>query len=387
MDPEQQRAISGHRSLDTCRLWARAFLPNIDPTVGCDPAIPTNQIYNAETNPTGVRCTLQDSTINLYGVDPTTGFAARPLDNVGVVYGAQAFDDGVITFDQLLDLNANIGGYDNDGHVMANRETGPDEWFERAYSTGRVTEGGGLVDIPILLTNIYTDALGDIHDRQRAFAIRDRLSTAPGAQPNNVLIWTMSGQGNLTQTLTGAVGDTSATVVVLDNWLTAARADTAGGICQPIAWRETDRPTQSTVASRPTVRPSSGDGIYDAQNDCTAAYPVASDARRVAGSPLRHDVLKCQTKAIDASVFTRTVTDQQLDQLRAVFPDGVCDWSQPGVGQVPLAGYVADLRPPGRRPELTLTPTRSCAPFGCYRYQNPHRFGRVASTAGLSTRK
>ena len=85
-----------------------------------------------------------------------------------------------------------------------------------AYSTGRVTEGGGLVDIPILLTNIYTDALGDIHDRQRAFAIRDRLSTAPGAQPNNVLIWTMSGQGNLTQTLTGAVGDTSATVVVLD---------------------------------------------------------------------------------------------------------------------------------------------------------------------------
>ena len=34
LDPEQQRAISGHRTLDTCRLWARTFLPNIDPTTG-----------------------------------------------------------------------------------------------------------------------------------------------------------------------------------------------------------------------------------------------------------------------------------------------------------------------------------------------------------------
>jgi hypothetical protein len=65
LDPEQQRAIAGHRTLDTCQLWARTFLPNIDPTMGCDPAIPPAQIYNAGTNRTGVRCTLQDSAINL----------------------------------------------------------------------------------------------------------------------------------------------------------------------------------------------------------------------------------------------------------------------------------------------------------------------------------
>ena len=200
-----------------------------------------------------------------------------------------------------------------------------------------MSEGGGLVDIPILLTNIYTDALGDIHDRQRAFAIRDRLSTAPGAQPANVLIWTMPGGGNLTQTLTGAVGDTSATVALLDQWLTAAQADTAGGT--PAERLARSRPADAVDRCvTPDGQTVSGDGIYGASNACTEAYPVAADARRVAGAPLRDDVLKCQTKPIDASVFTRTVTDQQLDQLRQVFPDGVCDWTQPSVGQVPLSG-------------------------------------------------
>ena len=58
----------------------------------------------------------------------------------------------------------------------------------------------------------------------------------------------------------------------------------------------------------------------------------------MAGAPLHDDVLKCQTKPVDASAFSRAVTDQQLDQLRQVFPDGVCDWTQPSVGQVPLSG-------------------------------------------------
>ncbi len=337
LDPEQQRAVSGHRSFDTCRLWARAFLPNIDPTVGCDPAIPPARIYDAVTNRTGVRCTLQDSDINLYGVDPTTGFGARALDNVGVVYGAKAFDDGVISFDQLLDLNAEIGGYDIDGHVTGDRETAPTDWFDRAYSTGRVSEGGGLVDIPILLTNVYTDALGDIHDRQRAFSIRDRLGTAPGAQPANVLVWTMPSAGSLNQTLTGAVGDTSATVALLDEWLTAAKADTGAGT--PAERLARNRPADAVDRCvTPDGQTRSGDGVYQEQNPCTDAYPIAADARRVAGAPLRDDVLKCQTKSVDASVFTVAVTDQQLDQLRAIFPDGVCDWTEPSVGQVPLSG-------------------------------------------------
>ena len=35
---------------------------------------------------------------------------------------------------------------------------------------------------------------------------------------------------------------------------------------------------------------------------------------------------------------TVELTDPQIARLEAVFPEGVCDWSQPGTGQVPLAG-------------------------------------------------
>jgi hypothetical protein len=337
LDAEQQRAISGHRSLDTCRLWSRSFLPNIDPAVGCDPAIPREEIYDSGSNRDGVRCTLQDGDINLYGVDPTTGFATRPLDNEGVIYGWQAFNDGVVSFDQLVDLNQNVGGYNIDGQAVAERETGPDEWFERAYATGRVSEAGGLVDIPIILTNVYTDALGDIHDRQRAFSVRQRLGTAAGAEPDNVAIFTLPGSGNLNATLTGAVGDTSATVALLDQWLTAAKADAADGTnAERLARRRPPGAVDTCVLA--DGQKVSGDGIYDAVNACTQEYPVAADARRVAGAPLRDDLLKCTTRPIDTDVFTRPVTDEQLDRLRAVFPDGVCDWSAQGVGQVPLEG-------------------------------------------------
>ena len=334
---EQQRAISGHRSFDTCRLWARAFLPNIDPSVGCDPAIPRDEIFDVTANPTGVRCTLQDSAVNLYGVDPTTGFAARVLDNVGVVYGRGAYDQGVITFEQLVDLNANIGGYDINGRIVRERESAPDEWFERAYATGRVTEGGGLIDVPIVLTNIYTDALGDIHDRQRAFSIRERLATAPGARPQNVVIWTLPSRGSLNQTLTGAVGDTSEVVVALDEWLTAARDSGAEGTRAERLARS--RPAslgdRCVTSDGQTLE---GDDVYVADNACTAEYPIAADARRVAGAPLRDDILKCHTKPLDTGYFDRPITDEQLAVLAPVFPDGVCDWSVPGVGQVPLSG-------------------------------------------------
>lgn len=337
LDAEQQRVISGHRTFDTCRLWARAFLPNIDPTVGCDPSIPRDEIYDAATNRDGVRCTLQDSAVNLYGVDPATGFAARVLDNEGVVYGAQAFEDGVITFDQLVDLNEKIGGYDIDGKIVADREAIPDEWAERVFSTGRVTEGGGLVDVPIILTNVYTDALGDIHDRQRAFTIRERLSTADGADPDNVVIFTLPSSGDLTRTLTGAVGDTSNTITLLDQWLTAAAADPTGGSrAEQLARNRPDGAVDTCVT--PDGETIAATDVYDETNACTQAYPVAADARRVAGAPLRDDVVKCQTRSVDASVFERSIDADQVARLAQVFPGGVCDWTKPSVGQVPLSG-------------------------------------------------
>ena len=57
----------------------------------------------------------------MFGVDPDTGFARRPLDNVGIQYGLAALNAGVIDVDQFLDLNEHIGGYDIDGNIVAAR--------------------------------------------------------------------------------------------------------------------------------------------------------------------------------------------------------------------------------------------------------------------------
>ena len=65
---------------------------------------------------------------------------------------------------------------------------------------------------------------------------------------------------------------------------------------------------------------------------------MATDARMVAGAPWANDVLKCTLKTVDGSDYARSLTAQQLAQLGEVFLEGVCDWTQPGVGQVPLAG-------------------------------------------------
>ena len=48
-------------------------------------------------NPTGARCDVYDHAVNVWGKDPKTGFARRPLDNVGIQYGLGALNSGVIT--------------------------------------------------------------------------------------------------------------------------------------------------------------------------------------------------------------------------------------------------------------------------------------------------
>jgi hypothetical protein len=57
--------------------------------------------------------------VNVYGKDPATGFARRPFDNVGVQYGLDAFNAGIITFAQFSDLNSRIGGFDIDGNIVS----------------------------------------------------------------------------------------------------------------------------------------------------------------------------------------------------------------------------------------------------------------------------
>ncbi|MGZ8766359.1 MAG: DUF6351 family protein, partial [Acidimicrobiia bacterium] len=64
------------------------------------------------------------------------------------------------------------------------------------------------------------------------------------------------------------------------------------------------------------------------------------------GAPMTNDTLKCRRRQPRASDYDVTLTEAQLVRLRAVFPLGVCDWSQPGVGQVPMVGTWIDYSRP-----------------------------------------
>jgi hypothetical protein len=333
---EQRAAVNGHLTSGTCALWTTSFVPLVDATTGCAAEL-GDVVYDPATNPTGVRCTLQDIAVNLVGRDPDTGFGNRALDNSGVQYGLQALIDGVISVDQFIDLNEQIGGYDIDGRIVAERTESTEEVMRTPYATGRVlSDRQALANVPILLLNIFTDDKGDIHDRQQIFAIRQRLATGSETD-RNLVAWTRPGRGSLTETLLGAVGETTAVVELLDEWLTATAADSS------------DRPwSQRLAANRPAAAVDtcmtpdgemlSGDDLYEGDNGCTAAYPVSADPRRVAGASLGTDIMKCALVPVDTEAYPVALSDGQLDRLRAVFPEGVCDWGRPGVGQVPLEG-------------------------------------------------
>ena len=105
--------------------------------------------YDPVTNPYGARGDVYDHTVNVYGTIRNTPFpgdskfAQRPLDNVGVQYGLRALNDGKITVEDFLDMNANMGGVDIDFNRIPSRTVHYPDATKRAYQGGRILYGGG----------------------------------------------------------------------------------------------------------------------------------------------------------------------------------------------------------------------------------------------------
>jgi hypothetical protein len=365
---EQRLAVTGHLAAGTCTFWEQTFVPNVNPTTGCTldllsaasgaidglsggvpPGLEDSLAYDADTNPDGLRCTLQDGNVNILGRDPETGFAERPWDNVGVQYGLEALNDGTITFEQFADLNDAIGSFDIDGEWVDERAEATEVSIETAYETGLVNEGGGdLRRIPIISVNLWTDDQGDIHTRDRAFAARERVRLADGTLPPNLMIWTrgLPEGENLVDSLTGSVSLGLEVVTVLDEWATAA-AEEEGADPDALSDAEIGEILEQTrpddaidnCVTAAGERVSALD-LYESDGPCTDPYPVSGSPRTTAGAPLRNDILKCERQsvpeAVDAGVYEVELTDEQVARLEAVFPDGVCDWTKAGEARTEL---------------------------------------------------
>jgi hypothetical protein len=335
---DQRRAINGHASERTCAAWKASFLSGIDPTVGCDPKIDAAVIYHPDTNRGGLRCTLQDASRNQFGIDPETGFARRPLDNIGVQYGLAALNAGELSWEEFLALNEAIGGYDIDGRIVAARTEADPEAVLHLYETGRISMGGGdQRSVPIIDLNLYLDPSGDIHDRFRAFSLRDRLTggadadAAPGFQ-----IWTVapdaaSAQNSGANPLTAGTLAADA-VAAMDEWLSALAKDPGGSEMDEVLRRT--RPPEAIDTCVTAQGVERGADIYERPGPCRDRFPIAGDPRTVAGAPRSNQILKCVLKPVDPGDYDRPMADGVLDRLRAIFPTGVCDWDQPGEGQI-----------------------------------------------------
>ena len=343
---EQRTAVNGHGTPLFCAAWAATFLPLASPTVGCHSSIPAEAIYDPNENPTGVRCTLQDSLANLLPRSADTGHVASHVDNVGIEYGRDALVASVISVDQFLELNERIGSYQPDGEILDGRRAADPAVVEHVYATGRVNQGGGSNrTVPTIDNDLYSDFAFDIHDRFRTFSIRERHRLANSETAGNRVIWTQPG-GNLLVSLGGTQNDLDpvAAVATLAEWLEAL--DEAG--VGPTTRGDGVAPTRDQLlAARPDGLADDclvdgthvvGDEVYDGENACTATYPVHGDPRTAAGAPLANDILKCALRPADASAYGVPFTAEQADRLTQVFPDGVCDWTVPGIGQIPLRG-------------------------------------------------
>ncbi len=202
---------------------------------------------------------------------------------------------------------------------------------------------GGLVDVPIIVVNDYTDPLGDIHDRQRAFALRQRLRRPDGSPDPNLAIWTAPAVGDvadLVRQLSGGPEDSGQPAVrVLDQWLDAADADGGDGAVPRADRLAASRPAAAADRCElPSGEILTGDGIYAEGSPCDQAYPLHADPRQVAGAPLVNDLLACHLVDVDRTSYGVELTDEQYDRLRQIFSEGVCDWTRPGRGQQEPAG-------------------------------------------------
>jgi hypothetical protein len=329
LSDEQKRAIAGVAELQNVTASA-PLAGRVNPTEYCPPALPAAARYNRLTNLVGTRCDIYDHNISLYGRDPSTGFARRPVDNNGVQYGLATLNDRTITVEQFLDLNENIGGYDNDGRVVGARSSADPVALRNAYQTGVITfAGNGLARLPIIDVRPYRDKLvsGDNHLKYHSFSYRERLRIANGTFENEVILAGPPPKPGVNSHIDDYA------LAKMDEWVTTLGKDTSS---DPILKKIVRAKPADLVDSCWTP---DGERIVEPQTftggKCNSLYPTFPGPRMVAGGPLANNILKCQLKAIDPNDYKVPFTDAQKARLQEMFSKGVCDWSKPGVEQQP----------------------------------------------------
>jgi uncharacterized tannase-like protein DUF6351 len=365
----KKAAIAGHLDKTGCFAWNNSFGTNskpgqfvpvlvVNPVTGATAPVPParnncqllpNQIYDPVANPTGPRCGGADNAISIFGPSPgTTNRGRTTVDNVGVQYGLQALASGAITPDEFVNLNENVGGVDADSNPSPSRTVADPDALTIAYASG-IVSAGQLAKTPIIDMRGFDDAVPPgpfgIHHIWRSFSLRARLDRANGNH-DNLVLW------RVPTPLLAPPQVTLQSFLTMDEWLANIEADrSALPRDQKVA---ANKPASAFDFCFLSSDPTFSTKVTD-QAVCDADPRLAKHAspRQISGGPLAEDVLKCQLKPLD---FTdpayggAAFTDAQKARLSAVFPGGVCDFTKPGVNQVPFDGPFTFQDGPGGEP-------------------------------------
>jgi hypothetical protein len=353
--------IAGHVWNQVCEGPANTNMASrtpfyINAAVGCNDA---NQWSLA--NPTGIRCTLQDYNIAVFGPRDATGYARTPHDNIGIQYGFNALQAGQITVEQFLKLNELIGGYDINGSWVPDRMTADPGAAEITHSSGRVPHGRGLGEVAVI-QDVSFNTIEEHYDF-RGYVMRNRILSAWGDHDTHV-IWRRKGNP---PDYAARRFDT------MNEWLAAVEADTSDRprrekiiankppLAVDACWRSgldwsmdpaycntgANPHMTASVGTYPGSGPFAGQPVYAPTAD---EWPVYRDTRVAAGEDNTSDIMKCQLRPPSRTDYAVAFTDAQWDRLQAAFPSGVCNYAVPGVGEVAPAPWQTFADGPGGEP-------------------------------------
>ena len=333
----KKAVINGHPDPSGCHAWYNAFGTN-----------GRARLFNAASvsNVSGVITRAATFSNNCELPNAGVYDPANATATAGLQYGLKALRDGAITSEEYVTLNEQVGGIDRDSTPRAARTVADAAALETAYRSGIVASGKQLAKTAIIDLRGWDDSnitvppgntpgAIPIHHQWYSIAIRDRIAAEAG-DANNPALWRFSRTG-LAPPGSMALDAYNS----MNSWLGALKADTAAGTIEAKV-RRTRPASAANFCLLPTDATQTVKVTDQALCDADPFLKPAASPRQVAGGPRAEHILKCQLKTHARTDYTAgSFSDAQWARLQAVFTDGVCDWSKPGVGQTAAVSPLA----------------------------------------------
>ncbi len=269
------------------------------------------------------------------------GYANSLWGNRGVQYGLNGLKQNLITIDEFLDLNYRIGSWKPaesmqqeqllyfpfvkipiwltqwSRHNITTPDSGPAKRasasihaVQQAYRYGQVFLGYN--DIPTIDIHHYLEEELDMHHISTAFATRLRIENKMGTSDNHKIWISHKDYTPLKEAFSA-----------IDHWLlNNQEPENASDRCF-------DGSGQVIAFGKQVWN---GAWNQRSNGDCTTTYPIYTNSRIQAGGPWSGSIFECNLMpiedAIKNGVYAPLDMTPHIQELRNIFPDGVCDYSK-----------------------------------------------------------